>query len=139
MASSSSAYELNAYDNTDGLRRTSVAAAEQSVGMGKGGGKGAKVEQKEVPTYNIDEDSTSEISVKIIADHTHRRLRPRHIQLIGIGGTIGTALYVAIGRGLLNGGPLNLFLAFTMWSSVIIAVTFGTLIALAGPIMCWTT
>lgn len=49
------------------------------------------------------------------SDLTHRQLRPRHIQLIGIGGTIGTALYVQIGRGLLNGGPGSLFLAFTIW------------------------
>lgn len=27
---------------------------------------------------------------------THRQLKARHIQLIGIGGTIGTALYVRI-------------------------------------------
>lgn len=27
-------------------------------------------------------------------DSTHRKLKSRHIQLIGIGGTIGTALYV---------------------------------------------
>lgn len=27
-------------------------------------------------------------------DSTHRQLKSRHIQLIGIGGTIGTALYV---------------------------------------------
>ena len=26
--------------------------------------------------------------------HVHRKLKSRHIQLIGIGGTIGTALYV---------------------------------------------
>jgi amino acid transporter len=48
-------------------------------------------------------------------DLTHRQLRPRHIQLIGIGGTIGTALYVQIGHGLINGGPGSLFLAFTIW------------------------
>lgn len=48
-------------------------------------------------------------------DHTERRLKSRHIQLIGIGGTIGTALYVQIGRGLLNGGPASLFLAFSIW------------------------
>jgi amino acid transporter len=50
-----------------------------------------------------------------IHDDTHRKLKPRHIQLIGIGGTIGTALYVQIGRGLLNGGPGALFLAFSFW------------------------
>lgn len=48
-------------------------------------------------------------------DQTHRKLKPRHIQLIGIGGTIGTALYVQIGQGLLKGGPGSLFLAFTIW------------------------
>lgn len=48
-------------------------------------------------------------------DFTHRKLKPRHIQLIGIGGTIGTALYVNIGRGVINGGPASLFLAFTIW------------------------
>lgn len=58
-----------------------------------------------------DDDDSSPVST----DHTARRLRSRHIQLIGIGGTIGTALYVQIGRGLLNGGPASLFLAFTLW------------------------
>jgi len=48
-------------------------------------------------------------------DETHRKLKSRHIQLIGIGGTIGTALYVQIGRGLMQGGPASLFIAFTFW------------------------
>lgn len=54
-------------------------------------------------------------AVKTPYDSTHRQLRPRHIQLIGIGGTIGTALFVSIGHGLINGGPASLFLAFTIW------------------------
>jgi amino acid transporter len=53
-------------------------------------------------------------SVRIVHDNTHRKLKSRHIQLIGIGGTIGTALYVQIGRGLMNGGPASLFLAFSL-------------------------
>ncbi|KAL2024597.1 hypothetical protein VTK56DRAFT_7640 [Thermocarpiscus australiensis] len=56
-------------------------------------------------------------------DRTHRRLKSRHIQLIGIGGTIGTALYVQIGKGLLAGGPASLFMAFTLWCFFILAVT----------------
>ncbi|RSL85865.1 hypothetical protein BHE90_005027 [Fusarium euwallaceae] len=56
-------------------------------------------------------------------DATHRKLKSRHIQLIGIGGTIGTALYVQIGKGLLNGGPASLFLAFTIWCTFILAIT----------------
>ncbi|KAI1126912.1 amino acid permease/ SLC12A domain-containing protein [Nemania abortiva] len=57
-------------------------------------------------------------------DCTHRRLKPRHIQLIGIGGTIGTMLYVQIGQGLIQGGPGSLFIAFSLWCTVILAVTF---------------
>lgn len=60
-----------------------------------------------------------------LKDTTHRGLKARHIQLIGIGGTIGTALYVQIGKGLLNGGPASLFLAFTFWCFIILAVTIS--------------
>ncbi|KAK4972508.1 hypothetical protein LTR28_012491, partial [Elasticomyces elasticus] len=59
-------------------------------------------------------------SIKEGADNTHRKLKARHIQLIGIGGTIGTALYVSIGRGLLNGGPASLFIAFTWWNAAVV-------------------
>ena len=54
-------------------------------------------------------------SIKDVRDTTHRRLKARHIQLIGIGGTIGTALYVQIGQVLLEGGPGSLFIAFAFW------------------------
>jgi amino acid transporter len=64
-------------------------------------------------------------SVRAVTDQTHRKLKSRHIQLIGIGGTIGTALYVQIGRGLMNGGPGSLFLAFSLWCTVILAVTLS--------------
>ncbi|KAI2748223.1 hypothetical protein DTO013E5_4040 [Penicillium roqueforti] len=49
-------------------------------------------------------------------DHTHRKLKPRHVQLIGIGGTIGTALYVQIGSGLRTSGPGSLFIGFSLWT-----------------------
>lgn len=43
------------------------------------------------------------------ADQLQRRLGNRQIQLIAIGGSIGTALFVSIGGGLARGGPLSLF------------------------------
>ena len=64
--------------------------------------------------YGVSSEDKEE-SIRDGLDLTHRKLKARHIQLIGIGGTIGTALYVQIGRGLLNGGPGSLFLAFTIW------------------------
>jgi hypothetical protein len=51
------------------------------------------------------------------------RANERRFRGIGIGGTIGTALYVQIGRSLINGGPGALFIAFTLWCTVICAVT----------------
>lgn len=50
------------------------------------------------------------------ADHLQRRLGNRQIQLIAIGGSIGTALFVSIGTGLSQGGPASLFLAYTIYS-----------------------
>ncbi|KAF9524602.1 general amino acid permease AGP2 [Crepidotus variabilis] len=56
-------------------------------------------------------------------DHTHRNLKNRHVQLIGIGGAIGTVLFVQIGATLSKGGPGSLFIAFSLWCTVIIAIT----------------
>lgn len=71
--------------------------------------------EKEIGYDNDGRRASISGSVKTVYDSTHRKLKPRHIQLIGIGGTIGTALYVQIGRGLMNGGPGSLFMAFTIW------------------------
>lgn len=52
-------------------------------------------------------------------DQLHRRLGNRCIQLLAIGGSIGTALFVSIGNGLAYGGPCSLFLAFLLYSCVL--------------------
>jgi amino acid transporter len=85
-------------------------------------GSSGNLDGKESPLYDV-EDRHDSLSTVKNSDSTHRKLKPRHIQLIGIGGTIGTALYVQIGRGLINGGPGSLFMAFTIWCSFIFAVT----------------
>lgn len=89
----------------------------QSSGDYRGNEKEIKTgEEKPAYAYDVEGRRASiSPSVKTVYDSTHRKLKPRHIQLIGIGGTIGTALYVQIGRGLMNGGPGSLFLAFTIW------------------------
>ncbi|KPM43679.1 General amino acid permease AGP2 [Neonectria ditissima] len=80
-----------------------------------------KVDIGSVPSHG--ENVRGSFSQSPGKDSTHRKLKARHIQLIGIGGTIGTALYVQIGKGLLNGGPASLFIAFTIWCSFILAIT----------------
>jgi amino acid transporter len=56
------------------------------------------------------------------ADNLQRHLNNRQIQLIAIGGSIGTALFVSIGTGLYNGGAGNLFLAYAIQSIVLAMV-----------------
>ncbi|KAJ5698773.1 hypothetical protein N7462_000778 [Penicillium macrosclerotiorum] len=50
------------------------------------------------------------------SDQLKRRLGNRQIQLIAIGGSIGTATFVSISSGLMKGGPGSLFLAYTIYS-----------------------
>ncbi|KAM0787408.1 hypothetical protein ACM66B_003492 [Microbotryomycetes sp. NB124-2] len=52
----------------------------------------------------------------------HRKFESYHVNLIGDGGTIGTALFIYMGQGLTSGGPANLLMAYAVWSSVIWAV-----------------
>lgn len=56
------------------------------------------------------------------ADQLQRHLGNRQIQLIAIGGSIGTALFVSIGTGLYHGGPANLLLAYAIQSIVLAMV-----------------
>lgn len=50
------------------------------------------------------------------ADQLKRHLGNRQVQLIAIGGSIGTATFVSISSGLVKGGPGSLLLAYTIYS-----------------------
>ena len=43
-----------------------------------------------------------------------RRLKGRHLQMIAIGGSIGTGLFVGSGNALRAGGPAALLIAFAL-------------------------
>ena len=45
--------------------------------------------------------------------YVSRGLKSRHIQFIALGGTIGTGLFVGIGRAFTNSGPLSILLGYT--------------------------
>lgn len=46
---------------------------------------------------------------------TKRGLSPRHVQLMAIGGSIGTGLFVGIGAYISMAGPLSLLLGYLFW------------------------
>lgn len=54
---------------------------------------------------------------------TKRGLAPRHVQLMAIGGSIGTGLFVGIGNYLQHAGPLSLFLGYLVWGLLFILAT----------------
>lgn len=52
-------------------------------------------------------------------DQLQRHLGNRQVQLIAIGGSIGTATFVSIANGLIKGGPGSLFLAYTIYTCML--------------------
>lgn len=49
-----------------------------------------------LPAYDGETDFERRGSIIAVRDMTHRKLKARHIQLIGIGGTIGRCLLVLV-------------------------------------------
>lgn len=85
-----------------------------------------KLPDKDQNNEVLADDNSSITSSTLEQGHVHRKLKNRHVQLIGIGGTIGVALFVSIANGLRNGGPLSLFLGITLWCIPVLAVTATT-------------
>ncbi|GKZ85534.1 hypothetical protein AnigIFM56816_011502 [Aspergillus niger] len=48
-----------------------------------------------------------------------RKLSPRQVQMIAIGGTIGTGLYLGTGQALATGGPASILLAYTICGGIV--------------------
>jgi amino acid transporter len=71
-------------------------------------------------TYNGDDIQSGTMTDN--SDDLQRHLGNRQIQLIAIGGSIGTALFVSIGGALNKGGPLGLLLAYAGYSCIIALV-----------------
>lgn len=72
-----------------------------------------KATEAQVYDQNVD---FSEGVVSENRDDLQRRLGQRCIQLLAIGGSIGTALFVSIGGGLNKAGPGGLFLAYGIYA-----------------------
>lgn len=62
----------------------------------------------------------------IQADRLARRLSARQVQMIAIGGTIGTGLFLGTGKSLSTGGPASTLIAY----SIVGAIVFVTMLSL---------
>jgi yeast amino acid transporter len=54
--------------------------------------------------------------------YVSRGLKSRHIQFIALGGTIGTGLFLGIGRAFLQAGPLSVLLGYTFTGLAVFAM-----------------
>ncbi|BGP07290.1 Amino-acid permease inda1 [Rhodotorula toruloides] len=52
-----------------------------------------------------------------------QKMKPRHLQMIAVGGSIGTGLFIGSGQALRNGGPLGILLAWCIIGVMLINVT----------------
>jgi AAT family amino acid transporter len=72
-------------------------------------------------------------------DRLRRSLSARQVQMIAIGGTIGTGLFLGTGKALATGGPASLLICYT----IVGAIVFMTMLALGEmarlPGAMWTT
>src|ERR1700761_4066657 len=71
-------------------------------------------------------DDQSDDGVHIQADILARRLSARQVQMIAIGGTIGTGLFLGTGKSLATGGPASMLIAYI----IVGIIVFNTMLAL---------
>ncbi|KIV77913.1 hypothetical protein PV11_09685 [Exophiala sideris] len=76
----------------------------------------------DVPGEPVDAYDTGHIR----ADRLARRLSARQVQMIAIGGTIGTGLFLGTGKSLATGGPASTLIAY----AIVGAIVFVTMLSL---------
>ncbi|KAM3089510.1 hypothetical protein ACMFMG_001098 [Clarireedia jacksonii] len=68
----------------------------------------------------VDEGETGALVVS--SNTMHRDLKPRHLQMIAIGGVIGTGLFLGTASDLENGGPAGLLVGYCVMASLLYSV-----------------
>jgi AAT family amino acid transporter len=61
-----------------------------------------------------------------VEDKLARKLSARQVQMIAIGGTIGTGLFLGTGKSLATGGPASMLIAYL----IVGAIVFVTMLSL---------
>jgi len=79
------------------------------------------------PNDNVDPEAKADANIVVVGGLdasspdgvVQRKLKARHVQMIAIGGTIGTGLFIGSGAALSNGGPLGLLLGYAVMGTVV--------------------
>ena len=79
------------------------------------------------PTYGVDDGLEAAIGERSVsADRLARKLSARQVQMIAIGGTIGTGLFLGTGKSLATGGPASMLIGY----AIVGAIVFITMLSL---------
>lgn len=62
----------------------------------------------------------------VLSDRLNRALSARQVQMIAIGGTIGTGLFLGTGKSLATGGPASMLICYL----IVGAIVFVTMLSL---------
>lgn len=87
-----------------------IAAAEEAHPSHRSLLSGSGRAPSSYPGYYYD---VRQANLQTAHSHLARRLKGRHLQMIAIGGSIGTGLFVASGRALEVGGPASVLIAYS--------------------------
>ena len=77
-------------------------------------------------TYEDDVVEAATADRSVAADRLARKLSARQVQMIAIGGTIGTGLFLGTGKSLATGGPASMLIAY----AIVGAIVFITMLSL---------
>lgn len=85
-------------------------------------------------TQNKIVDGTESYQIEEVPPPQHdlnRAMKSRHIQMISIGGVIGTGLFLGTANALARGGPLGLLLGYTVMGTIVwnVMASIGEMIA----------
>ncbi|KAJ9614195.1 hypothetical protein H2200_002331 [Cladophialophora chaetospira] len=81
-----------------------------------------KLEARRGSKVNEATDIFGDVATAEEYGYVSRGLKSRHIQFIALGGTIGTGLFLGIGRAFLQAGPLSVLLGYTFTGLAVFAM-----------------
>lgn len=90
----------------------------------QGDSKQPKVDSDDTRNFapDVNEDGIQHTSADLLA----RKLSARQVQMIAIGGTIGTGLFLGTGKSLATGGPASMLISYI----IVGIIVFNTMLAL---------
>nr|POE49311.1 arginine permease [Quercus suber] len=95
------------------------------------------------PDYSDDSERHADVATGTTVQ-LQRRLQSRHLQMIAIGGTIGTGLFIGSGGALARAGPAGALIAFAFVGTIVYSVMVGlgemaTYIPISGAFTAYAT